>query len=182
MEPKLLLIRLDVLTETLSGQSTPLHCRDIKAVEGAHEAINRWSKWGYTILGLSDQTAIAKQGKSPDLALQELTYVLTYVLYNFPILDAIYYSDFLGQFNRLDRVKKPYRINVTRFDSLMSAAISSVLYHYSALPKNAWVVSDFPEDEEISSGHGANYMTGDIFRVCLDASIINKSINEPITN
>lgn len=178
MESKILLIRLDLLTETLSGQPVPLHCRDIKAVEGAHEAINRWSKWGCTILGLSDQTAIAKQGKPPDLALQELTYVL----YNFPILDAIYYSDFLGQFNRLDRVKKPYRINVTRFDSLMSAAISSVLYHYSALPKNAWVVSDFPEDEEISSSHGANYMTGDIFRVCLDASIINESINEPITN
>lgn len=176
MESKILLIRLDLLTETLSGQPVPLHCRDIKAVEGAHEAINRWSKWGYTILGLSDQTAIAKQGKSPDLALQELTYVL----YNFPILDAIYYdAGFLGQFNRLDRVKKPYQINATRFNSLMSAAISSVLYHYSALPKNAWVVSDLPEDEEISSSHGANYMTGDVFCVCLGFNYqrINQRVN-----
>ena len=179
MEPKILLVRLDILTETLSGQSISLHCRDIKAVEGAHEAINRWSKWGYTILGLSDQTAIAKQGKPPDLALRELTYVL----YNFPMLDAIYYdAGFLGQFNRFDRVKKHYKINATRFNSLMSAVISSALYHYSALPKNAWVVSDLPEDEEISSSHGANCMTGDIFRVCLGASTINKSINEPITN
>jgi hypothetical protein len=175
MEPKLLLIRLDILTETLSSQPAPLHCRNIEAVDGTHAALERWSKWGYTVLGLSDQTAIAKQGKPLDDALQELTYIL----YNFPVLDAIYYdAGFLGQFNRLDRVKKLYQINATRFSSLTSAALSSALYHYSALPENAWVVSDLPEDEEISSNHGANYMAGNIWRVCLDAS----TINEPITN
>jgi hypothetical protein len=175
MESKILLIHLDLLTETLSGQTVPLHCRDIKAVDGAHVALDRWSKWGYTVLGLSDQTAIAKQGKSPDLVLQELTYIL----YNFPVVDAIYYdAGFVDQFNRLDKVKKTYQINATRFNSLLSAALSSALCHYSALSKNAWVVSDLPKDEEVSSSYGANYMTGDIWRVCLDAS----TSNELITN
>ena len=176
MEPnKILLIRLDLLTETLSGQPVPTHCRDIKAVDGAYAALERWSKWGYTVLGLSDQTAITKQSKPPDLALQELTYIL----YNFPVLNAVYYdAGFLGQFSLLNRVKKPYQINATRFNSLTSAALSSALYHYSALPENAWVVSDLPEDEEIPSSYGANYMTGDIWRICLDTS----TINEPITN
>jgi hypothetical protein len=172
MESKILLIRLDLLTETLSGQPTPLHCRDIKAVDGAYEALERWSKWGYTILVLSDQTMIAKQGKSLDLALQELNYIL----YNFSVVDAIYYdAGFIDQFNRLDRVKKTHQINAT-FNSLLSAALSSALYHYSALSKNAWVVSNLSEDEEIPSSYGANYMTGDIWRACLDASTINELI------
>jgi len=170
MEPKLLLIRLDVLTETLSGQPAPLHCRDIKAVEGAHAALERWSKWGYTILGLSDQTAIAKQGKPSDLALQEFTYVL----YNFPVLDAIYFdTGFIGQLNRLDRSKKCYQINCATHSNSLSAALLSALYHYDATSGDTWVVSDLIQDEEISSSHGANYITGDIWRVCLDVSTVN---------
>ena len=169
-----MLIRLEILTETLSGQENPLHCRDIKAADGAYSALERWSKWGYTILGLSDQTAIAKQGKPSESGLQELTYVL----YCFPSLDAIYFdTGFLGQLFRIDRLKKSYQINTaTRPSPLLSGALSSALYHYSALSKNAWVVSNLSEDEEIPSSYGANYMTGDIWRACLDASTINELI------
>lgn len=34
MEPKLLLIRDTILIKTLSGKSTPQHCRDSKATAG----------------------------------------------------------------------------------------------------------------------------------------------------
>jgi hypothetical protein len=174
MEPKLLLIRLDILTETLSGQPAPLHCRDIKAVDGAYSALERWSKWGYTILGLSDQTALTKQGKTLDIALQELSYVL----YSFPVLDAIYYdAGFVDQLNRLDKSKKSYQINrATRSDSLLSDALLSALYHYDATYGDAWVVSDSIKDEEVSSSHGVNFLAGDIWRICLDISTVNEPI------
>lgn len=168
---KLLLIRLNILTETLSGQSTPLHCQDIKAVEGAHAALERWSKWGYTILGLSDQTAIAKQGKPSESGLQELAYIL----YNFPVLDAIYFdTGFIGQLNRLDRSKKCYQINcAAHSNSLLSNALLSALYHYDVTPGDTWVVSDSIQDEEVSSSHGVNLLVGDVWRVYLDVSTVN---------
>jgi hypothetical protein len=174
MEPKLLLIRLDILTETLSGQPAPLHCRDIKAVDGAYSALERWSKWGYTILGLGDQTAIVKQGKPLESGLQELTYTL----YCFPLLDAIYFdAGFVGQLNRLDRSKKCYQIDrATQSDSLLSSALLSALYHYDATSGDTWVVSDSIKDEEVSSSHGVNFLAGDIWRICLDISTVNEPI------
>lgn len=164
MNSKILLVRVNLLVTTLSGSLKPLHCRDIQALPGAYDALACWSKWGYTILGLSDQSAVTADGKSFGLTLEELSYTI----YCFPSLEAIYFDigAVAGGICRLDSVNCCC-IDQTS-DSFLANVLASVFRAYSVDPTDTWVASDLPEDENIASSHGVNAMAGDVWRVCLD--------------
>jgi|GEM_PF-3720570 len=171
MEPKLLIVRVDLLTKTLSGERRPLHCRDIQAVDGAYSALDNWAKWGYTILGLSDQSVIAKQNKPFGIVIEELAYTI----YCFPPLEAIYldpgYATEGGY--RLDAANYCQIDRAKTSNSFLSSVLLSACSRYGVTSGNVWVASDSIEDEEVSSSHGVNFIAGDVWRVCLDASLIN---------
>lgn len=150
--------------DTLSGKPTPQHCRDSKAAAGAYSALDRWSNWGYTILGLSDKSAIVK-GKSFGDAVEELRYAL----YCFPTLEAIYFDPgFSLEIYRLDAASYS-EIGVEESHSFLTGAIASISRQYRiADPAKIWVASDLAKDEEAASGLGVNFLSADIWRVQTD--------------
>lgn len=171
--PKILLIRTDILTETLSGAPQPLHCRDIKARSGAYDALARWSKWGYTVLGLSDQSAIANEAKDIATVVEELSYTV----YCFPALEAIYFDIgvSLGGICRTDGINYSC-VDAVVSRSLLGNVLPSIFCRYSVQASDVLVASDLIDDENVASNYGASFFSGDVWRVCLDAPLASLEI------
>lgn len=177
MNPKILLIRTDILIETCSGSPKPLHCRDVKALPYAYDALARWSAWGYTILGLSDQSAIAKDGKDFGVAIEELSYTV----YCFPTLEAIYFDIgvAVGGICRADGISHSC-VDAVVSRSLLGNVLPSIFSRYEAQSSNVLVTSDLIDDENVASSHGTNFLAGDVWRVCLDATLTSDC--QPLTS
>ncbi|NJK76354.1 MAG: hypothetical protein HC786_30095 [Richelia sp. CSU_2_1] len=153
---KVLLVRVDLLTETLSGKQMPQHCRDFKIVNSARLAIERWLSCGYAILGFSDRYKNSREKDFFARAIEELNYLL----YCFPPLESVYFA-IEGEVCKLNAAG----VCPVGVASLLECAIDSISSQYAVTDRTGiWVTSDREADAEIAASMGVNFLVADIWR------------------
>lgn len=164
---KILFCEVDgTLTGTLSGATFKSHTRDVLVLPGVENALARYSKEGYLVVGISNEGGVGAGHKKLETAFEGKQYTCLLL----PALKAIYFfPDFAGQvLCRADRdTAVEVKVESGKYSSFRKPGAGMIEYclsFYGSDVGNCWMVGDRPEYEQAAEARGINFIAADVWR------------------
>jgi D-glycero-D-manno-heptose 1,7-bisphosphate phosphatase len=133
---------------------------------GVENALSRYAKEGYLMVGISDEGGVGAGHKKLEAAFEEKQYTCLLL----PQLEAIYfYPDFAGKvLCRADRdTGIEVKVESARYSSFRKPGIGMIQCCLSLDVSDVakcWMVGDRPEEEKPAVAAGINFIAADVWR------------------